>query len=137
MDNELEKKLVDKYPVIFKNRYTNPLTHNMGWGIECGSGWYMIIDCLCESIQQYVNGVSYTGRIAPVIANQIKEKYGTLRFYYEGGDEFVDGMVDYAENMSGHICENCGSPEGKIKSKMGWLKCRCSNCEEKANVRKL
>lgn len=61
-----------------------------------------------------------------VYANQIKEKYGTLRFYYSGGDEQVAGMVAVAEAMSSVICEGCGSPGSKTRS--GWIRVLCDTC---------
>ena len=58
-----------------------------------------------------------------VIATQVKEKFGTLRFYYFGGDDVVDGMSRMAESMSAVMCEECGSP-GEIR-KGSWLKTLC------------
>ena len=47
MREELDRKLVEKYPLIFKNRYA-PMTETaMCWGFDCGDGWYTIIDTLC------------------------------------------------------------------------------------------
>ncbi len=43
------------------------------------------------------------------VAEQIKEKFGTLRFYYRGGDDYIDGVVRFAEAMSGKVCEVCGA----------------------------
>ena len=45
-----------------------------------------------------------------VVVRQVKEKFGTLRFYYDGGDDKIDGMVRMAESMSAVICEQCGAP---------------------------
>jgi hypothetical protein len=53
----------------------------------------------------------------------VKEKFGTLRFYYTGGDDIIDGMVQMAESMSGVTCEECGA-SGKTKGG-GWLSTRC------------
>lgn len=48
MREELDKKLVEKYPQVFKNRYA-PMTETaMCWGICTGDGWYSIIDTLCS-----------------------------------------------------------------------------------------
>ena len=63
----------------------------------------------------------------PVVATQVKEKYGTLRFYYFGGSKQDDGAVSMAEAMSAHICEVCGNA-GKVKGP-GWYSCRCDRCE--------
>ena len=47
MREELDLKLVEKYPLIFKNRYA-PMTETaMCWGFSHGDGWYNIIDTLC------------------------------------------------------------------------------------------
>jgi hypothetical protein len=43
-----------------------------------------------------------------VKAVQVKEKFGTLRFYIEGGDEEVFGMIKMAEAMSRNVCEITG-----------------------------
>ena len=59
-----------------------------------------------------------------VVAKQIKEKFGTLRFYYEGGDSFCRGVISHAENMSCTICEDCGD-EGKYMSKKGFVRVLC------------
>jgi hypothetical protein len=58
-----------------------------------------------------------------VIADQVKEKFGTLCFYYHGGDDKVDGMVRMAESMSAVTCETCGAP-GVLRGG-GWLQTLC------------
>lgn len=45
-----------------------------------------------------------------VTVQQVKEKFGTLRFYHSGGDEYINGLVVMAESMSGVTCEECGAP---------------------------
>lgn len=47
MREELDAKLVAKYPQIFKNRFGDMRETAMCWGFECGDGWYSIIDTLC------------------------------------------------------------------------------------------
>ena len=61
-----------------------------------------------------------------LVATQIKEKFGTLRFYHDGGDSFCDGVVLMAEVMSGCTCEDCGAP-GRIGGK-NWLATLCDPC---------
>lgn len=48
--------------------------------------------------------------IQQVVAIQVKEKFGGLRFYFSGGDDFIDGVVALAESMSYRTCEVCGAP---------------------------
>lgn len=61
--------------------------------------------------------------ITQVVATQVKEKYGTLRFYYNGGDDTIDGMVRMAEAMSSVTCEVCGA-SGKTLGG-GWIRTLC------------
>jgi len=44
---ELDEALCAKYPLIFKDRNADMRTTAMCWGLECGDGWYNIIDTLC------------------------------------------------------------------------------------------
>ena len=61
--------------------------------------------------------------IPQVILDQVKEKFGTLRFYYTGGDDYIRGMVTMAESMSGVTCEECGKPGTQTPG--GWIKTVC------------
>jgi CDGSH-type Zn-finger protein len=47
MRKQLDEALCAKYPLIFKDRNADMRTTAMCWGIECGDGWYNIIDVLC------------------------------------------------------------------------------------------
>jgi len=65
---------------------------------------------------------------------QIKEKFGTLRYYYQSDvktvavKEAMDRYVRQAELESAKTCELCGE-EGYISNrKMGWMKTRCDDC---------
>ena len=61
-----------------------------------------------------------------VEAVQVKEKYGTLRFYTNRHDDTIDALISFAEDISGCTCENCGSPGNPSRS--GWIKVQCSSC---------
>ena len=69
--------------------------------------------------------------IPQVTLDQVKEKFGTLRFYYSGGDDVIDGMVRMAESMSGVTCEACGKP-GTSFTGGGWI---TTLCKEHAEAR--
>ena len=66
--------------------------------------------------------------VPQVTLDQVKEKFGTLRFYYTGGDEYISGMVTMAEAMSGCTCEGCGNPGDRHGG--GWVRTLCTACEE-------
>ena len=65
--------------------------------------------------------------IPQVVAEQVKEKFGGLRFYYQGGDDAIRGMAQMAETMSVITCEECGAP-GKIRNG-GWVHTFCDEHE--------
>lgn len=58
-----------------------------------------------------------------VVASQVKEKFGGLRFYVNSADDAVYALINMAESMSVRTCEVCGSP-GKQNSG-GWIKTLC------------
>ena len=55
MKQELENKLVAAYPKIFRDIHKSEMETAMCWGIECGSGWYSLIDTLCRNIQSRID----------------------------------------------------------------------------------
>ena len=65
--------------------------------------------------------------MSQVVAEQVKEKFGTLRFYTNGTDDYISGAISMAESMSANICEVCGKP-GRTNV-TGWLEVRCSEHE--------
>jgi hypothetical protein len=124
MREELDKALCEKYAKIFRDRHGDMRSTAMCWGFDHGDGWYNIIDQLCASIQNHIDWNSPTGNPIPqVVATQVKEKFGGLRFYYMGGDDTIDGMVRMAEALSLVTCERCGAP-GQTRGR-GWIRTLC------------
>jgi hypothetical protein len=139
MTQEKDEYLVKKYPLIFRDRYENMKKTAMCWGFEHDDGWFWLLDRLCDAIQDYINinnKYRHTddAMISQVVATQVKEKFGTLRFYYQGGDETIHGMVRLAEQMSANICEECGSKEN-VGCTQGWYKVLCKKCYDKSEKR--
>lgn len=58
-------------------------------------------------------------------AVQVKEKFGTLRFYIDYGDDSVYAFIAMAESMSARTCETCGKP-GKLRG-TGWVYTSCND----------
>ena len=124
MNEQLDKQLCEKYPKIFVNRNGSPTETLMCFGFEHGDGWYKILDSLCDQIQNHLDWVNREKEtVRQVVAVQVKEKFGGLRFYYEGGDAVVGGMVRMAESWAANTCEFCGNP-GKPR-KGGWIRTLC------------
>ena len=131
MKPELQDKLFETYPKIFVQKDLPMNQTCMCWGIDTGDGWNNIINTLCKYIQNHVDQNLRSDQNTEQIqveATQVKEKYGGLRFYYHGGDNFIDGLVWMAEGLSTCTCEVCGAPG--TQNKQGWIKTRCGSCKE-------
>lgn len=63
----------------------------------------------------------------PIQVVQVKEKFGGLRYYYNGGDDQIFGMVTLAESVSYYMCENCGSTKN-VGQTSGWITTLCKEC---------
>lgn len=117
MKRELEQKLREEFPTVFRDLWGNPMQTCMAWGIECNDGWYNLIRDICLVIEP-----------KGVVAFQIKEKFGTLRFYHDSTDESVLETIAKVEQQSEKVCEICGNP-GYLCGTT-WLKTRCDKCIE-------
>ena len=121
MSPEKSDLLKEKYPTIFSQ-----LNY-----FECGDGWFYIIDKLCSLLQNEMRNVSYglppedAAELQPV-AVQVKEKFGGLRFYIDGGTDTMRGMISAVESISYITCESCGNRGGK-KGK-AWIRTMCDGC---------
>ncbi len=118
MREELEKKLVEKYPELFRGKDKPPTESLMCFGCECDDGWFDIINRACALIANYMK---YTPECPPVEFSQIKEKFGGLRLYYFGGDDYVQGVCRMAEAMSYGVCEVSGE-RGQLCRAGTWLR---------------
>ena len=126
------KTMEEKYPKMFEGQYG---------GFAVGPGWWPILESLCGQIQSHIdwshknrewdlkNGKEPREVVPQVVVEQIKEKFGGLRFYYRGGDEQIHGMVRMAESWADHSCEECGKP-GQRRSG-GWIRTLCDEHEAK------
>lgn len=74
--------------------------------------------------EDYSGGLRRVDPVIPqLVADQVKEKFASLRFYYHGGDDFCQGVVSMAEAISLRTCEECGAP-GKVGGR-GWIRTLC------------
>ena len=131
MNDELEKLLYTKYPKLFKN-VTNPnRPMDFFWGCEHEAGWFGIVDSLCKEIVRHINwkhrDTPEDERPYPLI-EQVKEKFGSLRFYVDREDSEISAMISLAEEMSSRTCEVCGCP-GTTRPG-SWIKTLCDKHAE-------
>lgn len=132
MKEELQLKLVEKYPKILKDFRGDPMSTCMAWGFECDDGWYELLDKCMEKMQYFCDLCFYrSGKQVQVVANQIKEKFGTLRFYvsvYDANEienDIIDDIVNEAERKSSRTCEVTGEEYAEPCKRGGWYKTLC------------
>ena len=119
------KQMEQRFPKMFNGKYG---------GFACGEGWWPILEKLCSNIQNHIDWKNKQSEIVPqVTVAQIKEKFGGLRFYYDGGDDHINGMVRMAEAWADASCEECGAP-GKRRDS-GWIKTLCDTHEAERQQR--
>lgn len=129
MKQELQDKLVEKYPKIFAEVGSTPQQSCMAWGLCVGDGWYWIIDKLCRSLQYDTDKNNHP----QVVSAQVKEKFGGLRFYINCGSDQQHEIIAFVESLTFDICEYCGTTEDVSQSKTGWIKTLCDECRGKNN----
>ena len=154
MREELEKALAEEFPFM---RPGLPLEEQQkrggidnlygAFGLECSGGWYQLIRGLCAEITAAYEAA---GELVDIVVDQVKEKFGTLRFYYHhkgqpiaihaldsltggglrirpGGSDLrqkVAEIVAEYEEKSAHVCEVCGAA-GCLRTDLRWIRTLC------------
>ena len=112
MKQELQDRIFNRFEQMFRKKDLDMSQTCMCWGIDCGNGWFDLIWELCEKIEPLVD--------KEFAVEQVKEKFGTLRFYTNAATREVHDIISGYERKSENICEECGKPSKVIK-KNGWL----------------
>ena len=138
MRAELEEKLGKAFPFMErKNSLAKQQAEGYigdlfgAFGCDVDDGWYRLIYDMCQEITDLYR--SYHKEI-DIVPTQVKEKFGTLRFYHRfGGREEsgyeelhrkVEDVVSKYEDKSGSVCEQCGDV-GKLRDDRGWIRALC------------
>lgn len=122
MKNPQEVMNNPKYSYMFEYRHNNKsVLYPISFGWECGKGWYNLIAELIDKIAELDN-------LKLVRVQQIKEKFGGLRFYISNGTDEIYKLIDEYEDKSYKTCEGCGAPSTKKTS--GWICYLCNKCYE-------
>jgi hypothetical protein len=90
--------------------------------IECSEGWASLYLPLIAMAEE---------QGATVL--QVKEKFGGLRFYVEGGDATLEKAIEEAEVASFKTCEVCGAA-GEPTKRGYWIRTLCPACSEKRHA---
>jgi hypothetical protein len=136
MREELDLKLCSDFPMLYKDRNADMTETCMCWGFP-GDGWEPLIRDLSWAITEHVNNenqrIDYRNahnnssnppeERVECHCDQAKEKFGSLRFYVDFNDDYIDGAIRVAELASERTCEVCGAVGTMNNS--GWIQCLC------------
>lgn len=110
MRSKLHDLLYTRYPNLYAEKGAPMTDTAMCWGFEHGDGWFAIIDALSATLAEIAPGTR---------VQQVKEKFGTLRFYTSGSEAPAMAAIAVAGGMSERICEVTGWP-GELGRDDGW-----------------
>ena len=138
---EENKKLCIKYP--FLAWYGNPLyigyseegelDYKYTWEDELPAGWRKAF-CpqMWDELRAILEKAKYVDKFRFA---QIKEKYGSLRLYYNGVPEEIYNEIEAwetkYEELSEKTCIHCGKPAKYIS--IGWISPWCEDCAKEIN----
>jgi hypothetical protein len=107
-----KKRIDEEFQEMFPKLYTD---------VRCGfclpKGWKELLIELSKSLEPFLE------KHPEMKVEQVKEKFGGLRFYTSGFPEFADELVTEAERKSAETCQVCGEP-GTLHGK-GWVSTLC------------
>ena len=110
-------------------------------GFSCPKGWSDLVWELIANIE-----LELEGNLALFTIDQVKEKFGSLRFYYQFPNmskhtsaNRISQLVRVAERESSNICLTCSSTDHvetkPSSSSRGWISTQCSGCRDNFNPR--
>ena len=129
MTKSLEMKLVKAFPKLYRDYGGDMKKTCMAFGMDVGDGWF-------ELLWNLSKGLKWAAPDAKAL--QVKEKFGTLRFYVEGLSPLLveaKSIIEGAEIASACICETCGRA-GRLRKKDFWIYTACDRCD-KARAKRL
>jgi len=133
--SEFDEYMCKKYPDIFRHRNAPMSETCMCWGFDIRKGWYRLLDKMCTCLKNIQDATGIE-----IIAVQVKEKWGGLRFYcdiawHSEDMDWIDSwfniiysVINSAEKESFETCEDCGQ-RGLVRRK-GWIVTLCDECNE-------
>jgi len=136
----LDRKLIltaDKFANYLEEKYP-ALFENVVCGFDCPPGWQSIVLSISDHVFAFSEHFKTKIKVA-----QVKEKFGTLRFYIDIDEDEVDGngapdwareilfeYINSVQSTSGHQCQECGK-YGEVRGGH-WL---VTLCDEHESIR--
>lgn len=127
-----EEKLVAEFPNLYREMWFDPKISCMAFGVCVDSGWYQLIYDLSIKLEALILELPQEDR-EKSFAAQVKQKFGSLRFYLDGATKEMSSLINEAEEKSKTICEKCSAP-GEYVSAHGYIETICKDCKKKSRL---
>lgn len=111
-------KIIFPFPYLYRPPEHISKDYEFNYLALVPEGWQSLLSSLLDKIESLED--------VEVSVLQIKEKFGGLRFYYQGsGEDFpkVRSLAQEAETLSTKTCVVCGNPG--IMRHAGWISPYC------------
>jgi hypothetical protein len=119
-ETELKRRCPRTMRLLKAPKMEGQLMEPIQFGLEIKAGWHDLVMACALKLESLNCGVE---------AVQIKEKFGTLRFYIEKGNASVNKAIAEAEALASKTCEYCGAP-GELRTDKSWWKTMCFDCRK-------
>ncbi len=129
---ELNKRLIARYPFLECKGLdsSEPTDFRCTWLDHMPAGWKRTLGVhLCEELREALirNDPSLLENYR---VSDVKEKYGTLRWYDNGGSDKIEDILTKYEDISKYTCIICGKINVPVFED-GWISPFCTECYKK------
>lgn len=101
-----------------------PQLYSKDFNFECREGWYNLLFSLSERLVVLFAEIPQENHLDFKVL-QVKQKFGTLRFYCSDNNYAISAAIRRAERDSSLICEECGEPGLCQRNVLGWWFTAC------------
>ena len=131
-NQEANRKLIERFPFLLpRNRWTDKVPEDFDYSYteldSMPDGWRTAFgEQMCEEIREELVRANYLYQYR---ITQIKEKYGSLRWYDFGCTErMLREIIPKYDHLSARTCIRCGKPATKAST--GWISPYCDTCAD-------
>lgn len=107
MNKANTRRLFERFDQLYRGRHLPDTQNLMCYGFSCGDGWFTLIWHLSEQIEAYCQTHP---EASDLMAAQVKQKFGELRFYSQPKLWEVEYLIEAARIRSLQTCELTGAP---------------------------
>jgi len=124
-DRVFAQKIIEECPITYEHYITPGKDYLKYNALGVGFGWLLPIYKFSKKLEEYNTTAEEAARPA-----QIKEKFGTLRYYLNWTTDEINDWMGECEAECSKRCEYCGGTD-RVQPTGGWVKNLCVNCRGK------